>query len=82
MNGERAETILRLLAEAELRNQLAPGPPPGRADPARAERLSASWRLATGHGELDLGVAAGARLPRRHTLMAAARSLAGGCSWR
>jgi len=60
MNGERAETILRLLAEAELRNQLAPDPPPGRVDPARAERLSAPWRLATGHGELDLGVAAGA----------------------
>ena len=33
MNGERAETILRLLAEAELRNQLAPDPPPWAGGP-------------------------------------------------
>jgi len=36
MNGELAETILRLLAEAELRDQLAPTRRPGRSDPARA----------------------------------------------
>jgi hypothetical protein len=33
MNGERAETILRLLAEAELRDQLAPDPPPWAGGP-------------------------------------------------
>jgi hypothetical protein len=33
MNGERAEIILRLLAEAELRGQLAPDPPPWAGGP-------------------------------------------------
>ena len=33
MNGELAETILRLLAEAELRVQLAPDPPPWTGGP-------------------------------------------------
>ena len=33
MNRERAETILRLLAEAELRDQLAPDPPPWAGGP-------------------------------------------------
>ena len=33
MNRERAETILRLLAEAELRDQMAPDPPPWTGGP-------------------------------------------------
>jgi hypothetical protein len=33
MNGERAETFLRLLAEAEMREQLAPDPPPWVGEP-------------------------------------------------
>jgi hypothetical protein len=38
MNGERGETFLRLLAEAEMRDQLAPDPPPWAGGP-RAGRV-------------------------------------------
>ena len=43
MSGERAETFLRLLAEAELRDQLAPDPPPWAGGPARAGSRC-TWR--------------------------------------
>jgi len=56
MNRESAETFLRLLAEAELRDQLAPGPPPWAAGPgARRAKVMAVGQALTAVGALEVG---------------------------
>jgi len=54
MNGERAETFLRLLAEAEMRDQLAPDPPPWATGPGAGRvKVSVAGRALTAVGALD-----------------------------
>jgi hypothetical protein len=54
MNGEGAETFLRLLAEAKLRDQLAPDPPPWAAGPgAGRAKLSAVGQALIAVSALD-----------------------------
>lgn len=54
MNGERAETFLRLLAEAELRDQLSPDPPPWVGGPGAGRvKVSVAGRALSAVGALD-----------------------------
>ena len=54
MNRERAETILRLLAEAELRDQLAPDPPPWAGGPGSGRvKVHVVGQALTAVGALD-----------------------------
>jgi hypothetical protein len=54
MNGERAETFLRLLAEAELRDQLAPDPPPWAGGPGAGRvKVSVTGQALRAVGALD-----------------------------
>jgi len=54
MNRDRAETILRLLAEAELRDQLAPDPPPWAGGPGSGRvKVHVVGQALTAVGALD-----------------------------
>jgi len=54
MNRERAETFLRLLAEAELRDQLAPDPPPWAGGPGAGRvKVSVTGQALRAVGALD-----------------------------
>ena len=54
MNGERAETFLRLLAEAEMRDQLAPDPPPWAGGPGAGRvKVYVAGQALTAVGALD-----------------------------
>jgi hypothetical protein len=54
MNGELAETFLRLLAEAELRAQLAPDPPPWTGEPGAGRvKVSVVGQALSAVGALD-----------------------------
>jgi hypothetical protein len=54
MNREAAETFLRLLAEAQLRDQLAPDPPPWAGGPGAGRiKVQAAGQALTAVGALD-----------------------------
>ena len=54
MNREGAETFLRLLAEAQLRDQLAPDPPPWAGGPGAGRvKFQAAGQALTAVGALD-----------------------------
>src|ERR1700761_5033705 len=54
MKGERAETFLRLLAEAELREQLAPDPPPWAGGPGAGRvKVSVTGQALSAVGALE-----------------------------
>ena len=54
MNGERGETFLRLLAEAELRRHLAPDPPPWTGEPGAGRvKVSVAGQALSAVGALD-----------------------------